>query len=40
MIVNTDKFQDFKGSIKPQIAQNTLIIPKNIDITHSVEYSL
>jgi len=40
MIVNIDKFQDFKGSIKAQIAQNAFIIPKNIDITHSVEYSL
>ena len=40
MIANTDKFQDFKGSIKPQIVQNAFIMPKNIDITHSVEYSL
>jgi len=40
MIANTDKIQDFKGSIKPQIAQNALIMPQNIEIMHSVEYSL
>ena len=40
MIANTRKFQGFKGSIKPQLVQNALIMPKSVDITHSVEYSL
>ncbi len=40
MITNTDKFQDFEGFIKPQLVQHALIMPKNIDIMHSVEYSL
>ncbi len=40
MIANAGKFQDFKGPIKLQLVQNALIMPKSVDITHSVECSL